>query len=103
MVCDFEASYTMNFVALTIFPEMFDTFWEYGIIKRAIENKKITARAINIRDFAEGKHRVTDDRPFGGGCGMVMKPEPLAAAIREADKSAKNLRKILLTPQGRVF
>jgi tRNA (guanine37-N1)-methyltransferase len=93
----------MNFVALTIFPEMFDTFWEYGIIKRAIGNKKIAASAINIRDFAEGKHRVTDDRPFGGGCGMVMKPEPLAAAIRDAEKRVKNSRKVLLTPQGRAF
>jgi len=88
---------------LTIFPKMFDTFWEYGIIKKAIEKKKIVASAINIRDFAKGRQRTTDDRPFGGGYGMVMKPEPLAGAIRTAEKIASNSKKILLTPQGRVF
>ena len=71
----------MNFTVLTIFPEMITPFLEHGIVRRAIEQKKISASSINIRDFAEGKHKVTDDRPFGGGCGMVMKPEPLAKAI----------------------
>jgi tRNA (guanine37-N1)-methyltransferase len=93
----------MNFVVLTIFPQMFDAFWGYGIIRRAIERNKITASAVDIRDFAEGKHRVTDDRPYGGGCGMVMKPEPLAGAIRHGQIMAKNARKVLLTPQGRAF
>lgn len=93
----------MNFIALTIFPELFETFWEYGIIKRAIDQEKITVSTVNIRDFAKGKHRTTDDRPFGGGCGMVMKPEPLAGAINSAQKIAGDCKKILLTPQGRVF
>jgi tRNA (guanine37-N1)-methyltransferase len=93
----------MNFIALTIFPEMFNSFWEYGIIRRAIDRNKIRVSAIDIRNFAEGKHRVTDDRPYGGGCGMVMKPEPLAAAIRAATKKAPLSKKILLTPQGRRF
>ncbi|MDI6688414.1 MAG: tRNA (guanosine(37)-N1)-methyltransferase TrmD [Desulfobacterales bacterium] len=93
----------MNFIVLTIFPEMFNVFWSYGIIRRGIEQKKIGASAINIRDFAEGKHRVTDDRPYGGGCGMVMKPEPLAGAIRVARKKAPSAKTILLTPQGRIF
>ena len=93
----------MNFIALTIFPEMFNPFWEHGIIRRAIDRNKIRASAIDIRNFAEGKHRVTDDRPFGGGCGMVMKPEPLAAAIRAATQKAPLSKKILLTPQGRRF
>jgi tRNA (guanine37-N1)-methyltransferase len=93
----------MNFVALTIFPRMFDAFWGYGIIKRAIEKNKITASAVDIRDFAEGRHRVTDDRPYGGGSGMVMKPEPLAAAIRHGRNMVKNPRTVLLTPQGRAF
>jgi len=74
----------MNFIVLTIFPDMFIPFWEHGIIKRAIDQNKISATAINIRDYAEGRHRVTDDRPYGGGSGMVMKPEPLAGAIRAA-------------------
>ena len=98
-----QAKEGMNFAVLTIFPKMFDPFWEHGIIKRAIEQKKISVSAIDIRDFATGKHRSTDDRPYGGGCGMVMKPEPLAAAIREAIKQAPFAKKILLTPQGRRF
>ena len=93
----------MNFIVLTIFPEMFHSFWEHGIIKKAIDRKKIDASAINIRDFAEGQHRVTDDRPFGGGCGMVMKPEPLAGAIRAAKEKAPFAKSILLSPQGRCF
>jgi tRNA (guanine37-N1)-methyltransferase len=58
---------------------------------------------INIREFAAGKHRVTDDRPYGGGSGMVMKPEPLAGAIRAARKASPGSKTILLTPQGRTF
>ena len=64
---------------------------------------QISASALDVRDFARGRHRVTDDRPYGGGCGMVMKPEPLAAAIRSAMKMAPTARRVLLTPQGRVF
>ncbi len=93
----------MNFTVLTIFPKMFDPFWGYGIIRKAIEQEKISVSAIDIRDFATGNHRSTDDRPYGGGCGMVMKPEPLAAAIRAASSKAPFAKKILLTPQGRRF
>ena len=93
----------MNFAALTIFPEMFDPFWEHGIIRRAIEQKLIWASAINIRNFAEDRHQVTDDRPYGGGSGMVMKPEPLAAAIRDASQTLPGAKTVLLTPQGRMF
>ena len=90
----------MNFVVLTIFPDMFNPFWEHGIVKRAIDRNKISASTVNIRDFAKGRHRVTDDRPYGGGSGMVMKPEPLSAAIRSAKKAALSSKTILLTPQG---
>ncbi|MFC1798590.1 tRNA (guanosine(37)-N1)-methyltransferase TrmD [Thermodesulfobacteriota bacterium] len=93
----------MNFSVLTIFPEMFVRFWEHGMIKRAIASDKIRVATVNIRDFAAGKHRVTDDRPYGGGCGMVMKPEPLAGAIRAAQKEMPDAKRILLTPQGRLF
>jgi tRNA (guanine37-N1)-methyltransferase len=91
----------MKYIVLTIFPEMFKSFWEHGIIRRAIENKKIFAETSNIRDFAEGRHQVTDDTPYGGGSGMVMKPEPLVGAIRAARKKAPEAATILLTPQGR--
>ena len=93
----------MDFTALTIFPEMFDSFRNHGIIKRAVERKLIALTTLNIRDYASGKHRVTDDRPYGGGCGMVMKPEPLAAAIRAAKKDMPEANTVLLTPQGSVF
>ncbi|MCP4106189.1 MAG: tRNA (guanosine(37)-N1)-methyltransferase TrmD [Desulfobacteraceae bacterium] len=93
----------MNFVVLTIFPELFVPFWEHGIIRRAVEQDKISASAINIRDFAEDRHHTTDDRPYGGGCGMVMKTQPLAGAIKSAKDKFPSLKTILLTPQGRVF
>jgi tRNA (guanine37-N1)-methyltransferase len=93
----------MFFTVLTIFPEMFDSFWNHGIIRRAIEHNKIVATAVNIRKYAKGRHQVTDDRPYGGGSGMVMKPEPLAAAIRDVSKSLTGAKTVLLTPQGGVF
>jgi tRNA (guanine37-N1)-methyltransferase len=93
----------MRFIVLTIFPELFDAFWSHGMIRRAIRQGHIAAEARNIRDYAEGRHRVTDDRPYGGGSGMVMKPEPLARAIRTAKKDAPGAVTVLLTPQGRVL
>jgi tRNA (guanine37-N1)-methyltransferase len=93
----------MKFVVLTIFPEMFDPFWAHGIIRKAIEDQTIFASAANIRDYAEDRHQVTDDRPYGGGSGMVMKPEPLAGAIRAATRAVPGAKTVLLTPQGNVF
>jgi len=93
----------MDFVVLTIFPDMCRPFWEYGIARRAIEQKNITVEAVDIRDFAHDRHKTTDDRPYGGGCGMVMKPEPLAGAIRAAEERWPAAKKVLLTPQGRLF
>ena len=93
----------MFFTVLTIFPEMFDPFWAHGIIRKAIEDQKIFTSAINIRDYAEDRHQVTDDRPYGGGSGMVMKPEPLAGAIRAATRTVPEAKTVLLTPKGRVF
>jgi tRNA (guanine37-N1)-methyltransferase len=94
---------TMNIVVLTIFPELFHSFWEHGIIKRAIDNNKIITSTINIRDFAADRHRSTDDRPYGGGSGMVMLPEPLALSIKKARSIAQEGKTILLSPQGTVF
>ena len=88
---------------LTIFPGMVAGPITESIIGKAIDRKLIDIRVINLRDFAADPHRTTDDRPFGGGSGMVMKPEPLVAAIgnvREKDPAA---RVILLSPQGRLF
>ena len=93
----------MQIAVLTIFPEMFDLFWSHGIVRRAIEQQIVSAAVVNIRDFAPDKRHVTDDRPYGGGCGMVMKPEPLAGAIRAAREKAPGASIVLMTPQGRVF
>ena len=93
----------MNFTVLTIFPEMFSALLGAGVIKRAIERQHISVEPINIRDFAKDRHRTVDDRPYGGGCGMVMKPEPVAEAIRHARKKHPGAYTLLLTPQGRLF
>jgi tRNA (guanine37-N1)-methyltransferase len=93
----------MKFSVLTIFPELLQTFWDHGIIRRAILHNKISAQTLNIRDFADGRHRVVDDIPYGGGSGMVIKPEPLAGAIRAAKEAAPSSKTVLLTPQGRIF
>lgn len=93
----------MNAAVLTIFPEMFDPFLTNGMIKRAIDHDRLSVSLVNIRDFAAGRHRVTDDRPYGGGCGMLLKPEPLAGAIRATRQRAAYDRTILLSPQGRPF
>ncbi len=93
----------MNFAVLTIFPEMIVSFLGFGIVRRAVERGLITVDALDIRDFAEGRHRVTDDRPYGGGCGMLMKPEPLSSAIHAAKCRMPSARVVLLSPQGRSF
>lgn len=93
----------MQIVVLTIFPGMFDPLWSHGIVRRAIEQGIISTAAMDIRGFAPDRHHVTDDRPYGGGSGMVMKPGPLAAAIRAARHSAPEARTILMSPQGRVL
>ena len=93
----------MIFDILTIFPDMVAAPLRESIIGKAIDRKVIEVRVINIRDFAAGPHHATDDRPFGGGSGMVMKPEPLAAAIRSARAVDPPARVILLSPQGRIF
>ena len=93
----------MRFDILSIFPEMLTPIINYGIIGRAVKRGQIKINVVNIRDFGEGPHLMTDDRPFGGGDGMVMKPEPIYQAL-ESIPSVKGDRKvILLTPQGRLF
>lgn len=93
----------MNFYVLTIFPELFSPFKEYGVVGKAIRKGLLNTETINIRDFTDDKHKTTDDRPYGGGCGMVFKPEPLAKAIRHAKGQSPSAKTILLSPQGRRF
>jgi tRNA (guanine37-N1)-methyltransferase len=93
----------MNFTVLTLFPELVAAFFEHGMIHRGIESERITGTSVNIRDFACDRHKTVDDRPYGGGSGMVMKPEPLEAAIAFAKKNSPEARVILMTPQGKRF
>jgi len=88
---------------LTLFPRMVETPLGESILGKAREKGLLETRIVDIRDFAEGKHRVTDDVPYGGGAGMVMKPEPLVAAIESARAELKSVRVILLSPQGARF
>ncbi|PYP85168.1 MAG: tRNA (guanosine(37)-N1)-methyltransferase TrmD [Blastocatellia bacterium AA13] len=93
----------MRFDIITIFPEMFRGIFEFGIIRRAVEAGLVEIGISDLRDYAEGRHRQVDDRPFGGGAGMVMKPEPLfrAAEALAAEDVARSI--VLLSPQGRLF
>jgi tRNA (guanine37-N1)-methyltransferase len=88
---------------LTLFPEFFVSPLSQSILKRALAGGIIQVEFINLRDFAFDRHKITDDRPFGGGPGMVLKIEPLVAAIEWARQRRPNLRVILLSPQGRLF
>lgn len=93
----------MNFSVLTIFPDMVEAYFSEGMLRKAVEDTVISTDVINIRDFAKGKHRVTDDKLYGGGNGMVMKPEPLGDAISSVKQRLPESKVIYLTPQGRPF
>lgn len=93
----------MLFDILTIFPDLFRSPFEEGILRRAVAAGAIRIRLHNIRDYATDRHRMTDDRPFGGGEGMVMKPEPLAAALEKVQGEGEPGRVILLSPRGERY
>jgi tRNA (guanine37-N1)-methyltransferase len=89
------------FTILSLFPELFHGFLESSILSRAIGKGQVDVRVVDIRDFAVDKHRICDDYSYGGGPGMVMKPEPLASAIESVASAGK--RVIYLTPAGSPF
>ena len=91
----------MKIDILTLFPEMFVPLRE-SIIGRAVENGRIEINLVNIRDFSADKHKKCDDYPSGGGAGMVMMPQPIAAAIASVDEKHE-ARRIYLSPKGRTF
>jgi len=96
---------TMRFEVLTIFPGMFAAPLAEGVVARALQNGVLSVAVHDLRDWAEGRHRKVDDEPFGGGPGMVFKPEPIFAAV-EALRAADPLsppRTVLLSPQGPRF
>ena len=93
----------MNFDLITIFPGMFDSPLDESIIKKAREKGLVTISVHDLRDYAEGRHRVTDDYPYGGGEGMVMKADPIIKAIKAVKEKRKEAKTVLLTPQGEML
>lgn len=87
---------------LTLFPEMFDGVLNHSILKRAQDKNIIEVNTVNFRDYAENKHNQVDDYPYGGGQGMVLKPEPVFNAMKDLKHTDKT-RVILMCPQGRPF
>ena len=96
---------TMHISILTLFPAMFDSPFAESIVKRAADRGIVQIQVRNIRDYATDKHRTVDDSPYGGGAGMVMKPEPLFDAVEDAQRRVPEQPShvVLLTPQGRVL
>ncbi len=96
----------MHIDILTLFPEIFPPYLNASILQRAQENQRLSVQLHNIRDYAAGKHRVTDEPPYGGGGGMILKPAPIfkavEAVVSESDPEVERPI-ILLTPQGRLF
>jgi tRNA (guanine37-N1)-methyltransferase len=98
----------MHIDILTLFPEMFDSPFSTSILKRAIERKLVSVSLHNIRDHTHDKHHTVDDYAYGGGAGMILKPEPIFEAVESiksgyANQESSRLPVILLTPQGRRF
>ena len=93
----------MKFDVLTLFPEMFTAYLQQGVLGRAVKRGLVDINLINIRDFAKGTHKTTDDRPYGGGEGMVMKPGPIYRALKSVDRVDGKSPVILLSPQGKLF
>jgi len=93
----------MQFDVFTLLPEIFPPYLESSMLQRARQRRLIDVRIHNIRDYARDKHHTTDDTPYGGGGGMVMKPEPMFEAVESVLGREAGRPVILLTPQGRVF
>ncbi|MGG3451357.1 tRNA (guanosine(37)-N1)-methyltransferase TrmD [Domibacillus aminovorans] len=94
----------MKIDVLTLFPEMFHGVFSSSIMKKAADKEKVSFRAVNFRDYADGKHKVVDDYPYGGGAGMVLKPQPLFDAVEALKEEAETApRIILMCPQGERY
>jgi len=93
----------MRVDVFTLFPELFTPYLSTSILGRACQAKLLEVDLHNIRDYATDKHQVTDDEPYGGGGGMVMKPEPIFSAVEAVLGAKPKLPVVLLTPQGRLF
>ena len=93
----------VRFDILSIFPEMFESFFGCSLLKKARDRGLIRIEAHNIRDGATDRHRMTDDYPYGGGAGMVMKVEPIARVLETIGADPGGCLRVLLSPQGEIF
>lgn len=93
----------MRIDVFTLFPEVFQPYLQISILQRALQRGLAQIYLHNIRDWASDRHHVTDDEPYGGGGGMIMKPEPIFAAVESVLGAPPGCPVILLTPQGRLF
>jgi tRNA (guanine37-N1)-methyltransferase len=89
------------FEVVTLFPEMFSSVLSASLLGRAAQKGALEVRFTDPRDFSDDKHRSVDDTPYGGGAGMVMRPDPLVAAIEHAEARSRPIHKVLLCPTGR--
>jgi tRNA (guanine37-N1)-methyltransferase len=94
---------TMRIDVFTLFPEVFEPYLNTSILQRARQRGLVDVNLYNIRDWATDRHQVTDDEPYGGGGGMVMKPEPIFAAVESVLGSPPQYPVLLLSPQGQTF
>lgn len=89
---------------LTLFPEMFEGVFHTSMLKRAQQKLAVQLHTINFREFAQDKHQIVDDTPYGGGAGMVLKPEPIVYAVEDLEQRVhSNKRFLLMSPQGVTF
>jgi tRNA (guanine37-N1)-methyltransferase len=95
----------MQFDVVTIFPDFFGSILAHGVLKRAMAGGQLAVRLHDLRDFTDDRHRTVDDRPFGGGPGMVLKPEPIFRAVEsiKSEHPEEDVPVILLSPQGRLL
>ncbi|MBD3282430.1 MAG: tRNA (guanosine(37)-N1)-methyltransferase TrmD [Candidatus Portnoybacteria bacterium] len=94
----------MNFEIITIFPDSFNSYFNESIIKRAKEKKLVNINIHNLRDYTKDKHRTVDDKPYGGGPGMIMKAEPIYRAVKRIKgRKKKKIKTILFSSKGKRF
>lgn len=93
----------INFHIITIFPHILDSYINESILKRAQENKKVGFKFYDPRDFTKDKHKRVDDKPYGGGPGMVMQAEPILKAVKKAVGKKKDVKMLIMSPRGKQF
>ena len=93
---------SFNFDVITLFPKAFELINNLGVITKALDKNLIDVNLHDLREYGEGSYRQVDDKPYGGGAGMVLKPEPIYKAYESIKKTTKS-KTLLMTPQGKVL